>query len=94
MNPKEFINCNPFTMLTDLGNLEYVGRDLYLKSSPIKDLSNLLKVGGTLNLRNTSIESFGKLSSVGNNIYLPYTYKGIVNLNGIRVWGKVRYYKN
>jgi hypothetical protein len=85
---------NPFTMLTDLGDLEYVGRDLYLKSSPIKTLSNLLKVGGTLNLRNTSIQSFGKLCSVGNNIYLPSTYKGIVNLNGIKVWGKIRYYKN
>ncbi|WP_276503399.1 hypothetical protein [Terrimonas pollutisoli] len=84
---------HPFTNLEDLANLEYVGKDLYLKSSPIKTLSNLSKVGRTLNLRNTSIESLGKLAYVGHCIYLPKSRKEFFDLTGIHINGKVRYYQ-
>lgn len=84
---------HPFTSLEDLADLEYVGKDLYLKSSPIKNLSNLSKVGRTLNLRNTSIESLGKLSYVGHCFYLPKSRKEFFDLTGIHINGKVRYYQ-
>jgi hypothetical protein len=84
---------NPFTNLEDLANLEYVGKDLYLKSTPIKTLSNLSKVGRTLNLRNTSIVSLGKLSYVGHCFYLPKSRKEFFDLTAIRINGTVRYYQ-
>ena len=83
----------PFTNLHDLANLEYVGKDLYLKSSPIKTLSKLSRVGRTLNLRNTSIESLGNLSYVGRCCYLPKSRKDILNLSGIHIKGSIRYYQ-
>ena len=82
-----------FTNLEDLANLEYVGKDLYLKNSPIKTLSNLMKVGRTLNLRNTFIESLGKLSYIGHSLYLPKSKKDIFDLSGIHIKRNVRYYQ-
>lgn len=84
---------HPFTNLEDLGNLEYVGKDLNLKSTPIKTLSNLNKVGRTLNLRNTSIETLGKLSYVGHSLYLPIAQKDFFDLSRIHIKRNVRYYK-
>lgn len=84
---------HPFTHLKDLANLEYVGKDLNLKSSPIKTLSNLSKVGRTLNLRNTTIESLGKLSYVGHSVYLPESRKEFLDLTGIHINRKTRYYQ-
>jgi hypothetical protein len=83
---------HPFTNLKDLTELEYVGKDLYLKGSPVKTLSNISKVGRTLNLRNTQIESLGKLSFVGHCLYLPKSRKDLFDLSNIHVNGNVRYY--
>ena len=83
---------SPYTNITDLNELEYVGGDLYLKNSPIRDLKNLKKVGGTLNLRSTRIESLGLLNSVRKNIYLPKELKDKFNLSDIFIGGKVKYF--
>lgn len=83
---------HPFTNLKDLGELEYVGKDLYLKGSPIKTLSKVSKVGRTLNLRNTSIESLGNLSFIGHCFYLPKSRKDFFDLSNIHIGGNVRYY--
>jgi len=83
---------HPFTNLETLGHLEIVGKDLYLKSSPVRDLSNLQKVGGTLNLRSTQIESFGNLSYIGGCLYLPNSKKEQFDLTSIKINGSIRYY--
>jgi hypothetical protein len=83
---------SPFTKLKDLGELNYVGGNLTIKSSPIKSLSKLEYVGGTLNLRKTNIESLGNLKYVGEHLYLPKHLKGYFDLSKITVDGKIKYF--
>ena len=85
---------SPFTNLQDLNDLEFVGKDLYLKGSPIKGLKKLKRVGGTLNLRGTKVESLGLLEYVGGNLYLPKELKGKFDLSNIIIKRNVRYYSS
>jgi hypothetical protein len=82
----------PFTYLTSLEKLEKVGHNLILKNSPIKTLNKLVSVGGKLNLRKTPIESLGLLSFVGGDLFLPRRIKDNIDITGINVLGKVKFF--
>jgi hypothetical protein len=64
------------TPIESLGNLQSVGRDLYLRETPIKDLGNLQNVGGHLDLYGTpmskkySKQEIRQMVQVNGNIYL------------------------
>jgi len=61
------------TQIQTLGNLESVGRNLYLRDTPIEDLGNLESVGGNLDLWRTPIKNLGNLQSVGGSLDLRGT---------------------
>lgn len=84
----------PFTELTSLDNLEEVGGNLILKSSPLTELGNLNRVGGTLNLRKTNISSLGKLEYVGGDLFLPKEKKEILDTSKVTVVGNLKYFTN
>ncbi len=54
--------------INDLGDLEYVGRNLDLRRSNITSLGKIKSVGGNLNLIDVNITSLGKLEYVGRYI--------------------------
>ncbi len=78
--------------LTSLNKLEEVGGNLLINGSNISDLGNLRIVKGKVNLRDTKILDLNKLSYVGGDLYLPKRLEGL-NLEGIEIVGKVRYWK-
>ena len=80
--------------LQSLSELKYVGKDLGLKYTEVTDLGNLEYVGGNLNLRNTNVINFGKLKFIGGNLLLPSRLKESINLEGINIQGKIRYFKD
>jgi hypothetical protein len=81
-------------LIKELGQLETVGGDLRLNDLDIKSLGNLRRVGGNLNLRNVAIEDFGRLEYVGGNILLSKKLEGRLDLSGIEVAGKVKYFND
>jgi len=78
--------------LISLNKLKEVGGNLLINGSNVSDLGNLRTVKGKVNLRDTEISSLNKLSYVGGDLYLPKRLEGL-NLEGIEVIGKVRYWK-
>ena len=54
--------------IESLGNLVFVGGNLFLADSKIESLGTLESVGGYLDLMNTNITSLGNLKSVGGNL--------------------------
>ncbi len=80
--------------LKSLSELKYVGQDLGLKYTEVTDLGNLEYVGGNLNLRNTNVINFGNLKFIGDNLLFPSRLKESINLDGINIKGKIRYFKD
>jgi hypothetical protein len=83
-----------FSPLTTLGKLERIGKDANFRYSNISDLGSLLHVGGNLSLRDTPISSLGNLRFVGGNLFLPIRLKDQLDLNKVRVIGKVQYWND
>jgi hypothetical protein len=83
-----------FSPLTTLGKLERVGKDANFRYSNISDLGSLLHVGGNLSLRDTPIHSLGNLRFVGGNLFLPIRLKDQIDLNKVRIIGKVQYWND
>jgi len=81
-------------LMKELGQLKTVGGDLRLNDLNIRSLGGLRRVGGNLNLRNVMIEDFGSLECVGRNILLSKSLQGKLDLSGIEVAGKVKYFND
>jgi hypothetical protein len=79
--------------LKTLNKLERVDGEVNLRHSNIKSLGNLKRVGGRLSLRDSKIENLGCLEYVGGNLFLPKRLEDI-NLDGIEIKGKVRYWND
>lgn len=84
---------NPNSKLFSLNKLKTIGGNLSLRYSNICDLGDLISVGGNLILRDTPIVNLGKLKFVGGNLFLPKRLENL-NLDGIEVKGKIRYWNN
>ncbi len=67
--------------IESLGNLRYVGEDLYLGEN-IKDLGNLQTVGGNLYLNGAKLSNLGNLHVIGGNTNFGYSY--ITNLGKLK----------
>jgi hypothetical protein len=85
---------SPPKNLVTLKNLVVVKGNLRISHSNISDLGQLEEVTGDLNLRDTPVTNIGKLRKVGGNLLLPKQLKEQVDLSGIDIKGKVRYYKS
>ena len=81
-------------LIKELGQLKTVGGDLRLNDLNIRSLGGLRRVGGNLNLKNVAIEDFGSLEYVGGNILLSKSLQGKLDLSGIEVAGKVKYFND
>ena len=79
--------------LKPLNKLERVNWELNLRYSNVKSLGNLKKVNKKLTLRDSKIENLGLLEYVGGDLYLPKRLEDI-NLDGIEIKGKVRYWND
>ena len=79
--------------LKTLNKLERVNGELNLRYSNVKSLGNLKKVNKKLTLRDSKIENLGLLEYVGGDLYLPKRLEDI-NLDGIEIKGKVRYWND
>ncbi|MBW7870492.1 MAG: hypothetical protein H3C39_05455 [Flavobacteriia bacterium] len=80
--------------LNSLGKLERINGEGYLRHSNISDLGNLNYVHGKLNLRDTPIENLGVLKYVGGDLFLPKRLEGKIDLSGIEVKGKIKFWKD
>ena len=56
--------------ITDLGNVETIGGNLWLNNSKVASLGNLTSVDGDLSLDNSNVTSLGKLTSVDGDLSL------------------------
>jgi len=63
--------CNKY--LTNLGELNYIKKDLWGRDCKLKSLGKLEKVGGSIDLKNSTIKSLGELSRVGRKLNLRDT---------------------
>ena len=79
--------------LKTLNKLERVNGELNLRYSNVKSLGNLKKVNKKLSLRDSKIENLGSLEYVGGDLFLPKRIEDI-NLDGIEIKGKVRYWND
>jgi hypothetical protein len=79
--------------LESLGQLVEVHGNCSLRFSMVESLSNLEHVGGTLNLRDTPIQDLGNLKTVGGNLLLPKESKNRLNLDDLKVKGKISFWK-
>lgn len=90
-----FISSNTvYSNITSLNQLEYVGGDLILRYSNIKDLGALKKVTGKLSLRDTNVDSLSVLEYVGGDLFLPKRIEKTVDLSGVTVVGKIRFWND
>ncbi len=80
--------------LKNLGRLERVAGNMSLRYSGVTDLANLRRVEGNLSLRDTPIEHLGALEYVGGNLHLPKRLEGKLNLSGVTVKGKIKYWND
>lgn len=87
-----FYNRKP--ILKTLGTLQRIEGNASFRYMPLEDLGELEYVGGNLSLRDTSVNSLGKLNYVGGNLYLPKRLENKVELNGVYVGGKIRYWND
>jgi hypothetical protein len=86
---KDFING-----VNSLGQLKFVGGNLYLRNSNITELGNLEAVGGNVNFRGLELKSLGALKIIGGNALLPKKLKGSIELNSIDINGTCRFYNS
>lgn len=90
-----FISTNTvYSNIKSLNQLENVGGDLILRYSNVEDLGALKKVTGKLSLRDTNIESLGVLEYVGGDLFLPKRIQKTVDLSGVTVVGKIRFWND
>jgi hypothetical protein len=79
-----------YSSIVSLGELEFVGKDLWLGACKnIKTLGKLKKVGGDLALGWSSIESLGELEFVGKGLFIRYTNIPSSELKKVEVVGKI-----
>lgn len=70
--------------ISDLGNIEFLGSNLYLNDTKIKTLGNNLKeINGRLNVENCCLESTGGLEKV-NTIYI--NSKNFKDFSGVKAY--------
>lgn len=79
--------------LKTFGALEKVTGDVSLRNTNLITLGNLKYIGGTLNLKDSSIESLNGIEYIGGNLYLPKRLKGQINLTGITIKERIKYFK-
>ena len=79
--------------LKTLGALEKVTGDVSLRNTNLITLGNLKYIGGTLNLKDSSIESLNGIEYIGGDLYLPKRLKGQIDLTGITIKGRIKYFK-
>lgn len=85
---------NVYSPLNSLGNIEAIGGDVNLRYSNVNDLGELQEVGGKLSLRDTPIQSLGKLRKVGGDLFLPKRLENTIDVAGVEVGGKVRFWND
>ena len=79
-----------FSNIESLSELQFVGKDLYLKfCKKIKSLGKLKRVEGYLNLENSSIESMGDLEFVGKELWLKHTKIPKSELDKVKIIGGI-----
>jgi len=80
-----YANFEDNSSITNLGNLNYIGRDAYFQNSKIINLGNLQSVGGDVNFGNTKIKNLGNLTTIGGsaNFYNSQIIKDLGNLTTI-----------
>ena len=79
-----------YSSIVSLGELEFVGKDLWLGACKnIKTLGKLKKVGGDLSLSYSSIQSLGELEFVGEDLLIRYTNIPQSEINKVEVIGKI-----
>ena len=72
--------------ITDLGNVETINGNLYLRNSKVASLGNLTSVGGFLYLDNSEVASLGNLISVGG--YLSLYNSKVASLGNLTSVGR------
>ena len=58
--------------ISDLGDLQYVGKSIVLEKSNIEDLKNLAYVGKNVYGIKSKVNNFGSLQYVGGNAFFDY----------------------
>jgi len=80
-------------VLSSLSPLVKVDGDVYLKNTHLC-LGTLESIGGSLNLRKTTVHDLGNLSEVKGNILLTKSQADKIDLSGVKILGKVKYYND
>ena len=97
------VTCNIFisvhhmypALSEDLGNLEVIGGNAYLRDLPdLLSLGGLRRVEGNLSLRNTTITDLGQLEFVGGNVSLSKRMEGKIDFSKVQIVGKIKYFND
>jgi hypothetical protein len=82
------------TGIYSLGELKFVGGNLYLRNSHITELGKLEAVGGNVNFRGLELKNLGELKIIGGNALFPKKFKGSSELKSIDINGTCRFFNS
>lgn len=77
------------SMVTDLGNLEYINGYAYFNNSQITDLGKLKSIWGNAVFRDSRISNLGKLEFIGRNVAIKNSPLTVEDFKNIQIGGGI-----
>ena len=80
------------SLISNLGNLESIGRDAWFSNSQVRNLGNLKSIGRDVWFTNSQVRNLGNLKSIGGDA--DFSASQVIDLGNLKSIGRNAYFGN